>query len=62
MGLGIGGVLLLLFLVALREPQKKKEKLAREMSHHRKLGERMKSRYRDETKDPYKDSDPLGDE
>ena len=62
MGIGIGSVLLLIFLLARREAEKKKQKDARELSHHRALGQRMKHRWRHEEEDPYKDNDPLGDE
>lgn len=62
LGFGIAGVLLLLFLVALREGEKKKKRLAKEMAHHRKLGKRLKAKWGDEVKDPYKDHDPLGDD
>lgn len=62
MGLGIAGVLLLLILVAMREGEKKKKRLAKEMARHRKLGERVKAKWGEQAKDPYKDHDPLGDD
>jgi len=62
MGLSIAGVLLLLVLVAMREAEKKKKQHAREMAHHRKLGERVKAKWGEQVKDPYKDADPLGDD
>lgn len=62
MGLSIAGVLLLLILVAMREAEKKKKLHAKEMARHRKLGARLKSKWGDQVKDPYKDHDPLGDD
>lgn len=62
MGLGILAVLLLLVLVAMREGEKKKMQSEKEWAHHKKLGERIKSKWRGEVTDPYKDKDPLGDE
>lgn len=59
---GIVGVLVLLVLVAMRESERKKKRLAKEMAQHRRLGERLKHKWGDEVKDPYKDSDPLGDD
>lgn len=62
MGLGIAAVLLLIALLALRESEKKKKRVAKEMAKHRKLGKRLKSKWGDKVKDPYKDHDPLGDD
>lgn len=62
LGFSIAGVLLLTFLIALREAEKKKKRLAKEMAHHRKLREKVKAKWGEEVKDPYKDVDPLGDD
>lgn len=62
MGFGIAGVLLLLILVAMREAEKKKKQHAKDMARHRKLGERVKAKWGEQAKDPYKDADPLGDD
>lgn len=68
MSAGIISVLLLAFLIALRESQRQRQKHKRDLAYHRRLGERIKKRWRDEESspyrnhDPYKDSDPLGDE
>lgn len=62
LGFGIAGVLLLIFLIALRESEKKKKRVAKEMARHRKLREKVKARWGEQVKDPYKDVDPLGDD
>lgn len=62
MGVGIAAVLLLIVLLAMRESEKKKKRVAKEMAKHRKLGKRLKSKWGEQAKDPYKDHDPLGDE
>ena len=61
MGIGIAGVVMLIYLLAKRESAQKRAKHAREMRYHRKLGARVAKKWRSETKDPYKDADPLGD-
>ncbi|NKB44437.1 MAG: hypothetical protein GKS03_09195 [Alphaproteobacteria bacterium] len=62
MGFGITAVVLLLVLVAMREGEKKRVQAEKEWAHHHKLGDRIKAKWRGEVTDPYKDSDPLGDE
>ncbi|MBT5241492.1 MAG: hypothetical protein HN793_12655 [Rhodospirillaceae bacterium] len=62
MGLGILAILLLLVLVAMREGEKKRAQSEKEWANHKKLGDRIKAKWRGEVTDPYKDSDPLGDE
>ena len=62
MAIGIVAILVLLALIAIREADKKKQKVDAEMRQHRKLGERLKAKWRGAVKDPYKDNDPLGDE
>ena len=62
MAFGIGSVLFLVFLLALREGEKKKRRHQQQMAQHRALGEKIKHKWRHEVDDPYKDSDPLGDE
>jgi hypothetical protein len=61
MGAGIGGMLLLIFLLAKRESDRKRARQAREAREHRKLGARVAKKWRNEVKDPYGDADPLGD-
>ncbi|MEQ9110466.1 MAG: hypothetical protein RIF37_14490 [Rhodospirillaceae bacterium] len=62
MAIGIVAILVLVALLAIRESDKKKKKVDAEMRQHRKLGQRLKSKWRGAVKDPYKDHDPLGDE
>jgi hypothetical protein len=62
MGIGIVAILLLIVLLAMRESEKKKERMAKELANHLKLGHRVKSKWRNAVKDPYKEADPLGDE
>ena len=62
MAVGIAAILVLLALVAIREADKKKKRVAAEMRQHRELGHRLKGKWRGAVKDPYKDKDPLGDE
>lgn len=62
MGLSILAILVLLLLVVMRESEKKRAQADKEWAHHKKLGERIKAKWRGEVTDPYKDKDPLGDE
>lgn len=62
MGIGIGGVLLLIVLLAMREAEKKKKRQAAELARHKRLGQKLKSKWGDEVRDPYKNADPLGDD
>lgn len=61
MGVGIGGVLLLIYLLAKRESDRKKAMNRREARRHKKIGERVAKKWRKEAQDPYADADPLAD-
>jgi len=45
MALSITGVLFVLVLVSLRESERKKKRLAKEMASHKRLGERLKRKW-----------------